>query len=254
MTLKEKLKNNKLTIGSWLTIGHPSIAEIMGSAGFDWLAVDMEHSVIELTMAQSLFAHIKAKGMYALARVPKNEEVVIKRVMDAGADGVIVPMVNSAEDAKRAVEFVKYPPEGKRGVGLARAQDYGLGFHEYKEWLTKESVVIAQVEHIESVNNIDAILQTKGIDGIIIGPYDLSGSLGVAGELEHPLVLEALTKVKAACIKHKVPLGYHIITPDHTLLQAKVKDGFTFIGFSIDYYFLGGKARDEMKLFNSSRI
>jgi len=245
-SLKKKLKDQELTIGSWITIGHPSIAEIMGSAGFDWLTVDLEHSVISLEQAQTLFAIIKSKGMYALARVPKNEEVVIKKVMDAGADGIIVPMVNSAEQAKMAVDYVHYPPVGKRGVGLARAQQYGIGFSEYKEWLSTEAVVIAQVEHIDSVNNIEAIIATPGIDGVLIGPYDLSGSLGLAGELEHPLVLAAIQKVRKACLDAKVPLGFHVISPEHHKLQEKIDDGFTFLGFSLDFHFLGEKARVEM--------
>ncbi len=245
-SLKKKLKGQELTIGSWVTIGHPSVVEIMASAGFDWITVDLEHSVISLEQAQTLFALIKARGMHALARVPKNEEVVIKKVMDAGADGIIVPMVNSAEQAKMAVDYVHYPPIGRRGVGLARAQEYGTGFVAYKEWLSTDAVVIAQVEHIDSVNQIEAIISTPGIDGVLIGPYDLSGSLGLAGELEHPSVLAAIQKVRKACLDAKVPLGFHVISPDHAKLQEKIDDGFTFLGFSLDFYFLGEKARVEM--------
>jgi len=114
VSLKQKLQNNELTIGSWITIGHPSVVEIMASAGFDWLTIDLEHSAISLETAQNLISTIHANDMKALVRVGKNEEVVIKRVMDIGADGVIVPMVNSKEDAIKAVEYVKYPPIGKR--------------------------------------------------------------------------------------------------------------------------------------------
>jgi 2-dehydro-3-deoxyglucarate aldolase len=248
-SLKEKLRTNTLTIGSWVTIGHQSVVEIMTSAGFEWLTIDLEHSVIELSDAQNMIAHIKSAGLHALVRVGKNDDLIIKRVMDAGADGVIVPMVNSGEDAKRAVESVKYPPMGKRGVGLARAQKYGTGFDEYKKWLHEESVVIAQVEHIESVRNIDAILTTPGIDGIIIGPYDLSGSIGIPGEFEKPEVIEALEKVKNACKKHNKPLGFHVISSDHQALQSKISEGYTFLAFSLDFYFLGDKARSEMKHF-----
>ena len=156
--LKEKLKNNAPTLGSWITLGHPSIAEIMASSGFDWLTVDMEHSVITLDIAQQLIQIIETSGVVPLVRVGENSPNLIKRVMDAGAYGVIVPMVNSKKDALLAVNSVKYPPVGIRGVGLARAQGYGFNFKEYKKWLEKDSIVIVQIEHIEAINNLEDIL------------------------------------------------------------------------------------------------
>jgi len=250
MDLKSKLRNNELTIGSWLTIGHQSIVEIMASAGFDWLTIDMEHSVIDLTMAQSLIGHIQSYGMKALVRVSKNEEVIIKRVMDAGADGIIVPMVNSPEDARRAVEYTYYPPKGKRGVGLARAQNYGPGFNEYKEWLNRDCVIIAQIEHIDAVNELEKILETEEIDGIIIGPYDLSGSLGIPGEYEKEEVRSAISRVEHLCKKLDKPLGYHVIEPDYLQLREKVNEGYRFLAFSLDFLFLGTKAVEEVRKFN----
>ena len=122
----------RVSIGSWLTLNHFSIAEIMSDAGFDWLCVDMEHSVTDYFEAQQLIAIIQSKGIKAFVRVGENNHRIIKRVLDAGADGIIVPMVNSKEDALKAIDAVKYPPKGKRGVGLARAQKYGFGFEEYK--------------------------------------------------------------------------------------------------------------------------
>src|SRR3989338_2009418 len=154
INLKEKLKNKNLTIGSWITIGHPSIAEIMVKAGFDWLAVDMEHSAITLEQAQTLIQVIELGGCVPLVRVEENNPTLIKRVMDTGAYGIIVPMVNNKSDAVKAVEAVRYPPLGKRGVGLARAQGYGISFEKYKKWLNTESVVIVQIEHIDAVRNL----------------------------------------------------------------------------------------------------
>jgi 2-dehydro-3-deoxyglucarate aldolase len=246
MSLKKKLATNTLTIGSWITIGHQSVVEIMLTAGFDWLTLDLEHSVIELTTAQNLIAHIQHGGAAALVRVSKNEEVIIKRIMDAGADGVIVPMINSADDARQAVNYVKYPPHGKRGVGLARAQKYGTGFDDYKQWLHNESVVIAQIEHIQAVENIDAILDVPGIDGIMIGPYDLSGSMGYPGEYDRADVKAAIEKVEQACKAKNKPLGFHVIQPDHQLMTDKINKGYRFLAFSLDFYFLGDKARTEM--------
>jgi 2-dehydro-3-deoxyglucarate aldolase len=154
MLLKTKLKNNQLTLGSWITIPSTDVVEIMATANFEWLCIDMEHSSMDLEMAKLLILTIQSKGMKALVRVPKNEEVIIKRVLDSGADGIIVPMIKTKEEAIEAVEYAKYPPTGKRGVGLYRAQNYGTGLEKYKKWVDEEIVVIAQIEHIEAVHNI----------------------------------------------------------------------------------------------------
>lgn len=246
MSLKAQLKNNQVTIGTWITIGHPSVVEILSSAGFEWMVLDLEHAPIDFSQAQNLIATIQANGMKALVRVSKNEEVVIKRVLDSGADGVVVPMVKNGAEAKQAVDYVKYPPIGKRGVGLARAQKYGIGFEEYKEKANNELVVIAQIEHIEAVHNLEDIINTPGIDGTIVGPYDLSGSMGKPGKYDEPDVVEALEKIKQVCKQNNFPLGFHVIQSDVAKLQEKIDEGYTFLAFSLDFFFLGDKAREEM--------
>jgi 2-keto-3-deoxy-L-rhamnonate aldolase RhmA len=245
-TLKKKLQRQEITIGSWVTLGHTSIAEIMTKAGFEWLVVDMEHSVITLDIAQQLMQVIEGSGVIPLVRVCENDPVIIKRVMDAGAYGVIVPMVNTKKQAEEAVKAVKYPPVGTRGVGLARAQGYGDKFDEYAATVNRDSVVIAQVEHIESVNNLESILSVEGIDGCIIGPYDLSGSLGKPGNFDDPEVLTALTKVEQTCKEMKVALGMHVIQPDYRIVMEKVAKGYSFIAFSLDILFLGNSCREQM--------
>ena len=209
--IKKALKEGKVTIGSWITIGHPIVAEIMAQAGFDWLTIDMEHSAITIEKAQELIQIIQLSGVAPLVRVSENNPTIIKRVLDAGAYGVIVPMVNSAKDAEKAVKAVKYPPVGSRGVGLARAQGYGFDFDEYAATINEESIVIVQIEHIDAVNSLDSILSVKGVDGCIIGPYDLSGSLGVPGNFQHPQVLAALKSVEETCKKKRV--AYREIYP-----------------------------------------
>jgi len=246
VNIKKKITANELTVGSWITIGHNSIVEIMATAGFDWLAIDMEHSAITLDNAQELITVIQSKNIGSFVRVGENSSLIIKRVMDAGADGVIVPMVNSKEDALQAVNAVKYPPEGNRGVGLARAQNYGIGFDEYKEWQSKNSVVIAQIEHIQAVEKIDEIISVEGIDGVIIGPYDLSASLKIPGELENEELTGAINHVKSVCKVHNHPFGFHVIKPDYKEVKIKIDDGYSIIGFSLDFFFLGEKARNEM--------
>lgn len=245
--LKEQLKNKTLTIGSWITLGHPSIAEIMAKAGFDWLTVDMEHSAITLHQAQQLIQIISLSGVPPLVRVGHNEPNLIKRVMDAGAHGVIVPMVNSREEAERAVASVKYPPKGFRGVGLARAQAYGADFEGYRKWNESNSVVIVQVEHIKAVENLEAILSVEGVDGFIIGPYDLSGSLGVPGQFDHPDVVAALTKVKDVAKAMDAVSGFHVIPPDPLEVRKKTDEGYRFIAYSLDILFLGNSCREGLQ-------
>ncbi len=247
MSLKRKLRENELTIGSWLTIGHPSVVEIMGSAGFEWLVIDMEHTSIDLAMAQVLITTIQANAMKALVRVSKNEEVIIKKVLDMGADGIVVPMVKSEAEALEAIGYAKYPPVGKRGVGLYRAQKYGIGFDEYKRWVDEELVIIAQIEHIEAVENIEEIITTEGIDGVIIGPYDLSGSMGAPGEYYREDVKAAIQRVLDKCKEHEMPSGFHVIESDPTNFIERAREGCTFLAYSLDFFFLGDSARAGVK-------
>ncbi|KAA2219253.1 MULTISPECIES: HpcH/HpaI aldolase family protein [Maribacter] len=246
--LKEKLKKRQVSFGSWLTIPHPSIVEIMSSAGFEWLTIDIEHSAIDISTLQNLVAHVQANKMEALVRVSKNEEVIIKRVMDAGANGVIVPMVKNAEEARQAVSWVKYPPLGSRGVGLSRAQHYGLAFNEYNKWVQEEAVVIAQIEHIEGVNNLSEILDVEGIDGIIVGPYDLSASMGKPGMFYDDDVKEVLARIDKITLEKSRSLGFHVIESDYKKVMDKIKMQYNFLAFSLDFFFLGDKAREQMDL------
>lgn len=253
MSLKNKLKKNELTIGSWVTIAHPSVVDIMASAGFEWLVVDMEHTSIDLGMAHNLIATIQANHMKALVRVSKNEEVIIKKVLDMGADGIIVPMIKTQKEAMDAVAFAKYPPLGNRGVGLFRAQKYGLGFEEYKDWVNKELVIIAQIEHYEAVNNIEEIISTEGIDGVIIGPYDLSGSMGFPGEYYREDVKLAIEKVLKKCKDNNIPSGFHVIESNPDILQQRIAEGCTFLAYSLDFFFLGDAARNGMEIIKGER-
>ena len=246
MSLKNKLKNNQLTIGSWIMMNDHMSIEVMALAKFEWLAVDIEHTSIDLKSTQLLINTIQAKNIKALVRVSKNEEVIIKKVLDMGADGIIVPMVNSKQDAQQAVEYAKYPPYGKRGVGLYRASGYGTKFKEYKKWVEEELVIIAQIEHIDAVNNIDKILQVGGVDGIIIGPYDLSGSMGYPGEFERDDVKEAVQKVLDRCKALGVPSGFHVVDTDPKKLQEKIDQGCTFLAYGIDYFFMRDAAMQGM--------
>lgn len=253
-TLKQRLRKRETTIGSWITLGHTSVAEIMAHAGFDWLVVDMEHSVITLDVAQQLIQVIEGCGVVPLVRVGENNPNTIKRAMDAGAQGVLVPMVNTRQQAEAAVSAVKYPPTGTRGVGLARAQGYGARFEEYAAGINAESIVVVQVEHIEAVTNLESILSVKGLDGCIVGPYDLSGSLGVPGDFEHPDLLAALSRVEQTCKEKGVAAGMHVVQPDYRLVMEHAARGYSFIGFGLDILFLGNSCREQMAKLRGSLV
>jgi 2-dehydro-3-deoxyglucarate aldolase len=245
--LKTKLKEKQVAIGSWITLAHPAIAEIMAKAGFDWLAIDMEHSVITIREAEELIRVIDLCGVVPLVRLSANDPVQIKRVMDAGANGVIVPMVNSEAEAEQAVSAVRYPPQGTRGVGLARAQGYGSSFDNYLNWVNKESVVIVQVEHIDAVNNLERILSVDGVNGFIVGPYDLSGSLGVPGQFDHPLMREAMEKIVSVGTASGKALGIHVVEPDVEELKHRIEQGYRFVAYSVDIRMLDCACREGLK-------
>jgi len=246
MSLKQKLKKNELTIGSWIMMNTPVSVEVMALARFEWLVIDIEHTSIDLESTQSLITTIQANNIKALVRVSKNEEVVIKRVLDMGADGIIVPMVCTKEDARQSVNFAKYPPLGKRGVGLYRAQKYGSSFEEYKKWVEEELVIIAQIEHIDAVENIEEILKVEGIDGTIIGPYDLSASMGYPGEFERDDVKNAIQLVVNICKKFNKPSGFHVVDTNPSVIKSKIELGCTFLAYGIDYFFLRDSVMNGM--------
>jgi len=249
--LKSRLADGQVTVGSWLTLAHPGIAEIMSKAGFDWLTIDLEHSVITIREAEELIRIIVLSGVVPLVRLSANDPVQIKRVMDAGAHGVIVPMVNSSAAAESAVEAVRYPPMGKRGVGLARAQGYGSSFDRYREWVNRESVVIVQVEHIEAVDNLEAILSVEGVDGFIVGPYDLSGSLGVPGQFDHTSMKEAMGRIRTVGLSSGKSSGIHIIEPNLEELRQRLDEGYRFVAYSLDIRMLDRACRTCLEAIRS---
>lgn len=244
----------KVSIGSWITLNNTSIAEIMADAGFDWLCIDLEHSVIDYTEAQQLIIAIQSKGIKAFVRVGENNVRIIKRILDAGADGIIVPSVNSALQAKQAVDSLKYPPFGKRGVGLSRAQGYGFGFDHYRDFVSKDIKLIVQIEHIDAIQDLELILQIEGIDGTFIGPYDLSGSLGKPGKWSEPDVIQALSKYEETVKKFDKWVGFHVIQPDIKLVKEKIDKGYNFIAFSLDVLFLGTLVRNQMLEFKKLNL
>lgn len=246
MVKQTALTEQGVEVGSWITLAHPAIAEIMSKAGFSWLAVDLEHSVITIREAEELIRVINLCGVTPYVRLTANDPNLIKRVMDAGAHGIIVPMVLTEEECQQAVAAVKYPPVGKRGVGLARAQGYGANFAEYLSWHKDNTKIIIQIEHIQAVENIDKLFQIEGVDGYILGPYDLSGSMGIPGQFDSPEFKAQIQKVHQAGERHNIPGGIHIIEPELTQLQQAIEAGNKFIAYSLDIRMLDVASRQCM--------
>jgi len=249
--LKNKLRLNQVTLGSWITLNNPAIAEIMSNAGFDWLTIDLEHSVIDYFETENLIRTIELSGVSPLIRLSSNDPIQIKRVMDAGAHGIIVPVVNTAEQAQAAVDAMYYPTRGKRGVGLARAQGYGSSFEDYCDWLGDNAIIIVQIEHIDAVNNIEEILDTPHIDGLILGPYDLSASMGKPGKFEDKDVQESIDYVLKMANKKSMPSGIHIIEPNVNELKMRIDMGFKFLAYSLDVRMLDAVSREGINIKNN---
>ena len=236
---RSRLLAGELLVGSVITLPAPEVAEILAGAGLDWLFIDAEHSTIGMRDVQAL---LQAAGPRcpSLVRVPAGEEVWIKKALDTGAAGLIVPQIHSAEQAARVVSLCKYPPQGARGVGVARAQGYGSRFGEYVATANEQLAVVLQAESTEAVRNIGAIARVPGVDAILVGPYDLSASLGKPGELSDPDVRGAIAAVRDACLNAGVRLGAFGV--DAPAVQPFIDQGFTLIAAGIDTLFLSGAA------------
>ncbi|MEJ2581089.1 MAG: aldolase/citrate lyase family protein [Acidobacteriota bacterium] len=235
-TLRQRLDDGRCVVGSWLNTVSAVSAELMSSAGFDFLTVDAEHSAVGVTGAQTIFQAICAGNpdCAPLVRLPGTDHDTIRRFMDIGAAGVIAPFVNSAEDADAVVRAVKYPPEGSRGVGFCRANLYGSDFERAIETANDASFVCTQVEHIDAVENIDEILSVPGLDAVFIGPYDLTASMGLTAQFDHPDYLEAIGHVLEACQQHGAVAGIHCVQPDVSEVFRRIDEGFRFIAYSLD--------------------
>jgi 2-keto-3-deoxy-L-rhamnonate aldolase RhmA len=237
---RARLLRGDLLIGTMVTLSSPEVAEIMAEVGFDWLFVDGEHGVFE---ARELQAALQAAGVATpcVVRVPVAAEAPIKKALDVGAAGIIVPQVNSAEQAEQVVRLAKYAPAGARGVGIGRAHRYGLKLPEYLATANDSTAVIVQAEHADAVHNIESIVGVAGVDAVLIGPYDLSASLGRMGQVGHPDVVAAIDRIRDACLKGGVRVGIFGVSAD--AVRPYISKGFTLIVAGVDSILLGQAAR-----------
>lgn len=243
--LKRDLAAGKVCLGATITMNSPTVAEIMSHVGLDWLWFETEHSSLTDDNVLSMLQATNGAGTSTMVRVPWNDKTMIKRALDLGPDGIIVPLVNSREEAEAAVKAMKYPPWGERGAGLARAQAYGLAMGEYMQSANEEVMTTLMIEHIKAVENIDEILKVKGVDSVMVGALDLSGSMNMLGNTADPKVEGAIQKVLAACKKAKVPAGIITVAPEQA--NERIKQGFTHIIMGIDVLFLHGAIRGAME-------
>ena len=225
--LKSRLRSRDLIFGSWVSFAHPSITEIFASHNFDFLAIDMEHGTINLEQAQRIIAASQYYKVACLPRPVSHSNDWIKPLLESGADGLIAPMVNSSEELQELLNDVKYPPLGKRSFGINRAQGYGKNFDDYVSSWNKSSIFIAQIESKSAVDSIEKIASNPDLDGIMIGPYDLSGSLGVPGQKFHPLVKEAESKVIKACKERGISCGTQLSDFNNDSVQAALDMGYS---------------------------
>lgn len=236
-------------VGSWIATGSPVVAELMAECDFDFLALDLEHAPIEISQAQALFQAIRSGSPRCapLVRLAGHDYASSKRFLDAGAMGVIAPLINTAEEAREVVDAAKYPPEGRRGVGFCRANSYGVTLEENVQRANEDILVCVQMEHVEAVRNIGEILAVEGVDVAFVGPYDLSASMGYTGQFERREFRDAMSRVLSACNANGVVPGIHVVQPDVDEAVARFRDGYRMIAYSLDITMLGRACRSGLK-------
>ena len=240
---KEKLRQDVPLVGIIQTLASSEITEIIAAAGFDWLFVDLEHGTLGIREAQVLLQAANP-ALDCLVRVPANQEDWIKKSLDIGADGIIIPQIHSAREAARAVASCKYPPQGNRSVGIARAHGYGPHFDQYVANANDEIAVVLQIEHSQAVANIDAIAGVPGIDALFVGPYDLSASMGKPGRVNDADVQRAIAAVKECADAVGLPVG--IFAADPVAARACMAAGYKLIAVGMDTLLLGKAARETV--------
>jgi len=241
--IRKKLNSNLASIGGWIQIPHPSVAEILGQFGYDWVAIDLEHGSTSHHQLPDLFRAIELGETLPIVRVAEGSEKDCKQALDAGAGGVIVPKIESASQLEYVRDMSRWPPEGIRGVGYSRANLFGEFFEKYrKEALSP--ILIAMIESKKGLENLDEILKVRGLDAILIGPYDLSASMGITGDFDNVLFQDIMQKVLAKSVSNNVPVGIHVVEPSFEELDKRIGQGFRFLPFSIDSVMLRSFSKD----------
>ncbi|PCK10092.1 MAG: 2,4-dihydroxyhept-2-ene-1,7-dioic acid aldolase [Alteromonadaceae bacterium] len=235
--VREKLRTGGRSLGSWMQLPNSSVAEILGDAGYDWVAVDMEHGAFSKALLPDIFRALELGGTLPFARLAQGSVKDCKDALDAGAAGVIIPMIRDAEHVKEVLGHCCWPPAGTRGVGFSRANLFGKRFEEYRKEAQKPFFA-AMIENVSAAEQAGEIAQIAGLDALLIGPYDLSASMGMTGEFDRPEFKAVIEKVLTSCAAHNMACGIHVVEPSPTMLNEAIEKGYRFNAYSIDSLFL----------------
>ena len=244
---RRDLKLGKVLIGGWIQISNSSITEIMSDANYNWIALDMEHGSFSIGDLPDLFRAIELKNKLPLVRLPNKNIEVCSQALDAGCAGVIIPNINNDLELISIRNACYLPPDGTRGVGYSRANLFGKKFAKYKKQKIKP-IIVAMIENIASIKNLEKLLLVKGLDAILIGPYDLSASMNITGKFYHSKFKSAINKIKKLSRKYKIPCGMHIIEPKYKTLQKYIRQGYQFLPYGTDSVLLNTALK---KAFNT---
>ncbi len=249
--IRARLRAGEPTVGTWLQIPSSDVAEIIARMGYDWAAVDMEHGAFTRADLPDIFRALERWGTLPFARLAEATKSEIKAALDSGARGLIFPMIESRGQLDEAVGYALYPggaeyAGGRRGVGFSRANLYGLDFpaHIHKDTgLGRDIVIVAQIEHVNAVPELDAIFSHPRLDAYMVGPYDLSASMNLTGDFANPAFTAVLDRIKAKGAEHGVARGYHVVAPDPAELAARAGEGYSFLAYGIDAVFLASRGQ-----------
>jgi 2-keto-3-deoxy-L-rhamnonate aldolase RhmA len=233
--LKAKLKNGGLVIGTMISeIRNPNLAFMLAQCGFDYFIIDTEHGAYSPETVSNMIAAARGAGISVIVRIPEIRREAIMKPLDSGAAGLLVPMVNTADQALEIMSYAKYPPMGNRGAALSRAHSYfgRPNAAEYLDQANETTFIAVQAESPQAIENLESIASTPGIDAIFVGPFDLSVSMGIPGQLNHPGEVEAVAKVIDVCQQHKITPGIHMSSVE--TLQDWIRKGMRFVSFSSD--------------------
>lgn len=241
--VKEKIKKGKVSLGGWCMTASSISAELMALAGFDWVCLDLEHSAVNMEKMLNVFNAIENSNSEPFVRISHNSETECKKVLDAGAKGIIAPMIKSSIDLEKIVSYVKYPPVGKRSYALPRATKYGDSAKEYYKKANDMLFLAIMIEHIDAIKELDKIFQNKHIDAVLVGPYDLSGSMGIPGEFDNSDFKKVISEINQKANKYNINMGIHEVHPNYKNIKTHINNGFKFIACGIDTLFIKDSAR-----------
>ena len=244
--IRQKLSSGIYSLGSWMQIPNSSIAEIMGQSGYDWVAVDLEHGSISVNQLPDIFRALELGNTLPLVRLAEAQAKDCKQALDAGAGGVIVPMVEDSKQLEFIRDYCRWPPSGKRGVGFSRANLFGKFFMDYIDEAQKP-LLVAIIESIKAVENLESILKVKGLDAVLIGPYDLSASMNLTAKFEDEEFLHIIEKIRTLSNQYSVACGIHVVNPKHDDLKQRIDEGYQFIAYSLDSVFLSKGCENPIK-------